>query len=634
MRLILRAVLLIALLPRIALAQPSETRPPDYDRLNWDATGGITNNDSAIFQDKLFTVGHPYDAARPFNVGNVAASVSAQTVTVTWVNPTIGPAPTSRWVVWGGGVLQVPAPAQSAQINPGSGVWTISVVSRGSATINGTSWVTGPYEAAPSASVTVSGGPTPSVGWTDLTPIAGASLTYVSSAGSDSNTGSQTSPLKTIAAGYSRMRTGSGDTLYLRAGDTFDTATLTLTKNKTTITGYGIGARPVIRGMNATVILAKGLTDTRIVGLTITPNITTFEARKYGVQINECRNTLIEDCYIHGATYGVVIESPNQANRNVGVSLRRNLWENNGGVTSPDYRGGAVYMSSADQWLIEENTGIHNGWPRQGAGNSNTGRGYYVQKDGNSGDCTPGVFVGNTEIDDFDGAGQVRCGGKVHNNLSISCPMGLMVFDVADAQYNVFLESGDVNPTDARGWGLTIGAPNSIVKNNVLAYNDGTGWGSVYGLKLSSGGGVVEGNWLYEWTRKPNDGGQGDTREGISIICEGGSWTMNGNRVYMANPGIAMQVNAGATSNGSGNAYFCPTGGLGDFRPQNVWPGWGKVSLPNDPNLRALLPGGSIDAYAALCRGQSKATWREDLTAAAVNKLIRERVGVSQPVNP
>ena len=70
------------------------------------------------------------------------------------------------------------------------------------------------------------------------------------------------------------------------------------------------------------------------------------------------------------------------------------------------------------------------------------------------------------------------------------------------------------------------------------------------------------------------------------------------------------------------------------IRPNATMAGWASVTQPADPNLRALLPGGSIDAYAAKLRLQSKASWDDALMADRVNATIRAAVGVAQPANP
>lgn len=476
-------------------------------------------------------------------------------------------------------------------------------------------------------------------GWTDLTPPAGALVFYVAANGSDSNAGTQAAPFKTLSKGYSMLRNGQPDQVLLRCGDTFDlSGTFTLsksansTKTRMIIASYGTGPRPVVRVGNSGVFFGRILTGVGLVDLEIHSNMSVWNGRKQAVCFHESGNILLEGCYIHGGTDNIVIESPNQANRNVGVTIRRCVIADASNRTPGDVRGQGAYLANMDNWLVEENFSINNGDPVVHPGTISTGRNWYIQKDGASGDCTPGTFRNNVDIDGFDGACQVRPGGTVTNNLSLMCPLGIFVGDRSDGQpnvvsWNVVLESGDINPDLRRGWGIHVSG-NAIINNNVVAYNTGTGWGSVYGIRMYGGTGQSIGNYIYEWTRDPALGGPGDTREARSFEPDAGTWTISNNKVFMARPGIVMKTGEASIS-GSGNQYWAPSGGLGDFRPQSTFAGWTKTaSLPADPALRTLLPGGGITAYSALCRTISKQNWLPQYTAVSINAAIRERCGL------
>src|SRR5688572_23987343 len=59
-------------------------------------------------------------------------------------------------------------------------------------------------------------------GYTDVNPSGDSKLIYVSSSsGSDSNSGSESSPVKSIAKGISLMRSGSPDHVLLKRGDSW-----------------------------------------------------------------------------------------------------------------------------------------------------------------------------------------------------------------------------------------------------------------------------------------------------------------------------------------------------------------------------------------------------------------------------
>src|SRR4051812_11989238 len=89
-------------------------------------------------------------------------------------------------------------------------------------------------------------------GWTNITPSSDTRTIYVSSSsGSDSNNGlSASSPVKTIAKGYSLIRTESPDWLLLKKGDTFYESIPTWKKSGRSaqepmlISSYGSGDRP------------------------------------------------------------------------------------------------------------------------------------------------------------------------------------------------------------------------------------------------------------------------------------------------------------------------------------------------------------------------------------------------------
>jgi parallel beta-helix repeat protein len=86
-----------------------------------------------------------------------------------------------------------------------------------------------------------------------MVPSAGAAgnTYYVSTTGSDSNSGTQSAPFKTLAKGVSILN--AGDTLYVRSGTYLQTGSLNISRSGTstariTIAGYPGDAMPVISG--------------------------------------------------------------------------------------------------------------------------------------------------------------------------------------------------------------------------------------------------------------------------------------------------------------------------------------------------------------------------------------------------
>ncbi|MDB5297478.1 MAG: hypothetical protein JWO31_3461, partial [Phycisphaerales bacterium] len=90
-------------------------------------------------------------------------------------------------------------------------------------------------------------------GFTVVTPTAADRVYYVSASGSDANSGlSASAPLKTIAKAKGLVRSGYGDQLLLKRGDTFREAVGTWTKGGASADdpmvfgAYGTGSRPVV----------------------------------------------------------------------------------------------------------------------------------------------------------------------------------------------------------------------------------------------------------------------------------------------------------------------------------------------------------------------------------------------------
>lgn len=463
-------------------------------------------------------------------------------------------------------------------------------------------------------------------GWTNLSLPAGAQAFYVAANGADTNAGTQTAPFKTIQRGYQALRDGQQDQLLLRCGDTFNMngGTISVTKGAASgymvIGSYGTGARPKITGTNTAFNGESiGKRGVAFVGLE-------FEGARVtdsrAIRLLGWRDVLIEDCSIHDHHRGLIFQGYNT--RGSGLKVRRSVWYD---MVSPACIGTncpqAMYIDATDNWLIEENF-----FDKCGMTGSMYSRPVYLQDD-----CGRGTFTGNVMSRNPAEGVQVRAGGVVTNNLSLRNPIGMYIGHngqgTNDIRYNVVLESGDIGTGGLeRGRGIHLNGP-SDVRFNVLAYNTGRGWGAVHGLYLQSASGTCTDNYIYEWTRSPSDGGPGDPLEAQSILSDGGTWTISNNRVFMARQGIVLQP--GGTISGTANSYSEPPSGPATFRPNNSFSGWASGSLPTDPALRAMLPGGGIDAYADRIRLQSRQNWDATLTASAVNNAIRARVGIANP---
>lgn len=468
--------------------------------------------------------------------------------------------------------------------------------------------------------------PPPSTGWTDLTPPAGAVVVYVSATGNDGNAGTQTSPLRTLSAGYSRLRDGFADQVLLKCGDVWNESGHQIVIDKGCATAgkylvigsYGVGPRPKIicaeNGFNGEAIGKRGIAivDIEIQG----PK--RFDTR--AIRLLGWKDVLIEGCDLHHFNRAIIFQGWGSTPRASGLKLRRNVVRDitfDGATTGQHAQG--TYIDFTDNWLMEENI-----WVRCGIEGSIFSRPGYIQSN-----CGRGTFSGNImALNPAEGV-QVRPGGTVLNNLSIRNPIGIYVAgDSAgtnDVRWNVVLESGDISAADRRGIGIHVSGP-STVKDNVVANNTGTGEGAVKGIFLNGASGEVSGNVIWDWTRSS---GPGLVDESFGIHIEGGSGTLvlSNNIVHQVRRGfVAERLNTGLAITGTGNVYSVATG-MNPFRDK---PGtWDAAARPAIPDLSVQgLTGVSAEAFVADCLLQSKQRWLVSRTADVVNDIVRQRCGI------
>lgn len=470
-------------------------------------------------------------------------------------------------------------------------------------------------------------------GWTDLTAPAGAQVFYVAASGSDANPGTQAAPFRTIHRGYQALRDGQPDQLLLRCGDSWTlTDQVTITKggsatNYQVIGSYGSGPRPKISAPQVA-FRGESIGKRRIAFTGLDIVCSNPREDSSCIILLGWKDILIEDCHLHEAGYPLVIQGFNT--RSSGVRVRRNVITEASYPTSQAHaRAVGLYMDLTDDWVIEENV-----FDKCGITGSMFGRPVYIQSD-----CSRGTYRENIMSRSCAEGVQVRTGGIVHNNLSLRNPIGMFVGDAQpgtnDVQFNVVVESGDINTTDRRGIGLHIGGP-SIVKNNVLGYNTGTGWGSTKGIYLGSVTGECSNNYVFDWTRDPALGGPGDVHEaqGIHLESGSGSITIANNTIFQIRPGIVYEKSSTISVSGSGNRFWWTPGNNQPFRPNSSAPGWTTIgsTTPTDPQFRVQnITGMTLEAFIAEARKQSRQNWRSEFTANGFNTLVRARVQVANP---
>ena len=636
------ALFLIALIPSVAFCQPAPVappKPPGYDCVDMDGVGGLSPNDFMAFQN-AYVARSAYDAAvtlqtPPAQPSGLTATVAGTLVTLKWTNP-LQPW-TNGYLVRGTTVIPFTVNTTQLTDSPGAGQWTYSVTVRNVVSTGSYPGTFAPTGNPPAASATVQGTqPPPGTGWTDISLPPGAIAVYVSTSGNDANSGTQASPLRTLSAGYAKLRDGQPDQLLLKCGDAFPiTSTLQITKGSGSSTkwmvigSYGTGPRPKLVGPNPFNAEEMGKRGIAFVGLEMS---NTRIVGSYCFRILGWQDVLIEDCAAHDTFRCLIYQGINNV-RGKNLKFRRNqLWDIT--AVSADPAGSsnssqAIYSEKHDDWLIEGNS-FHN----PGVAATVFSRPIYVQSDSGPGIMRANVFA-NSPAEGF----QIRAGNAtVENNIILDCPMAAWIGGTNNTiTLNTVLGSGSVGPNGGR-WGVGLQFNGlCTVRWNILGYCSGFGWGNAQGYWAEGASGVCSDNYAYNWSRDPAwqsnpawVGGAGnDPAECWSIKNDSGTaMTFSNNRIFSSRQSII----GGGALNGTGNSYFEPSGGMPAFRPNDTAPGWSKLNaMPTDPDLKGKLPGGSINAYVLLLRGQSRQTWRDDLMPENVNTTLRQAAGVGNP---
>jgi len=372
-------------------------------------------------------------------------------------------------------------------------------------------------------------------GWTVIKPEAGDRIVYVSSSqGKDTNTGlSTTTPIKTLQRAKSLIRSGHGDEMLLRAGDTWHEVIGVWTHSGASasdpilIGSYGTGARPLIEtgvnpGIQTGVAGATTVNNIAIIGLHFyadgrDPNSSTYTGTHPAAGINWLTQTnglLIENTYIEDYANGINLQGyyGTISNAKVRRSTVINSW-----ATAGHAQG--LYGTNVSNLLIEGNTFDHNGYNEKikGAGQVITNHNIYLAYD------TSGVIVRDNVISRASAYGlQARGGGIIQNNLFLNNPMGMSFGLVNGATTtaggvsgsitgNVFMGSGSVGTTP--GIGLELGnlkpGAGVVVANNVFANGTDDSRGAI---ALTYGAGVpnnsqavgindltIQNNSIYNW---------------------------------------------------------------------------------------------------------------------------------------
>jgi hypothetical protein len=503
-------------------------------------------------------------------------------------------------------------------------------------------------------------------------------VVYVSSSqGNDANDGlSESTPKASIPAGFALLRNGHGDHLRLRRGDGFSLSYLIWMKSGASaqepmvLSAYGSGPRPIVDpGPGEAIHITPGFRSANTVrhvaisGVSFVATRRDFNRPDYdisrvsptglGIRIVGVETTaaeivedlLIEDCSFVFLGQGIVLEGPYlDSVRN--VRLRRNVIAD---TYSTHGHTNGVYVSNVRGLSMEENIvdGVQRAPgmdPAQSA--SALSHAVYVQSTARDITLRNNIFARA-----FDG-GMMRPGGIYEGNLVVDVLLGNhqgfmwsesapIILEGVDAQVrgNAFLKLGS-------GQGINVGNIRSgVISNNLLLSGARTGGNGIWLLGLTPFGQIgvhdllIEANYVL--------GLQGLTSFGNAVS----SVSVRDNLFRSSNTNVAT-------------LFDYPSGGIAfsnntylSQRPPRQWfsingtsyslAGWSAAvgepsgppasfvdpaSAPDVESYHASIGGpATLDSFLKQARGQSRARWRDEYTAAAVIAYLRSQLGLGAP---
>jgi len=499
-------------------------------------------------------------------------------------------------------------------------------------------------------------------GWTPLVPSSDTRVVYVSSStGNDGNNGlSQGAPVKTIARGYSLLRHKSPDWLVLKCGDTWAEAFphwrcsgRSLTEPMV-ITSYGDGERPRLNtpASEAGLVRQGGngspatIDHVWIVGIALVSTGYNGDQQNSGISfLGQSSNILVEDCLVQGYKDNLAFQcNPSVMMQN--ITIRRNVIVDAFSKESNGHSQG-IYCDGINGLNIIENVFDHNGWKEDVAPANIFNHNMYITSD------NAGVVVrGNISSRAASHGLQCRPGGAVEENLFVRNPSALFVAKTASTvRANVVLEGVDIAPDVPRGFGIDVlqvpTSPPTVIEDNIIAntlspniYAHGLGVGFSPGDPALPPPGTVifRNNIIYNWksmgftTSDTNSSHYGSVTIADNVFVEPtpsgrmiahtpttvdkSRFTFSQNRYNSVN-GKPFEI---AGYSFTFDQWVSQAGESGaSSNPRNF-------SSPSNTvtNYNATLGGqATFEAFIAGCRKQSKRTWNEAYTAAAVNAYIR-----------
>lgn len=323
---------------------------------------------------------------------------------------------------------------------------------------------------------------------------------YVSSVGDDKASGiTPTTSVLTLAAAFRLSRTGRGDHILMRCGDTFVGPVPSVPSGAsaafpTVVGSFGTGAKPVITVDAGQGVMFQGNVRNDFVALqgwTLTyprrdPASALFtdaaaKSDSFGVRVNGqgSMSILLEDFEVRHATdclqfFGVS-----------GLTLRRCVLSDNWSTTG---KSQGAYLDKCDGVLVEGCNLTHNGWSEvaaktyPGAAASILSHGLYIQTT-----CGPDITVRNNVFTLASSHGaQLRTGGVLTGNLFDRCALAALVAtNKSIVSGNVIMTGRDISPKDLRRAGIEIiDVPDVEVTGN-FALNQAAGPYPMYAFRAT-----------------------------------------------------------------------------------------------------------------------------------------------------
>jgi hypothetical protein len=504
------------------------------------------------------------------------------------------------------------------------------------------------------------------LGYTLFTPSVDTNIIYVSSSqGNDSFNGrTPSTPVKTIAKGISLLRNGYPDWLLLKRGDMWVNESFGVwnksgrsSNEKLVLAGYGQGSRPLVKtnlstGLNA----VDSVNNFALVGIELyadgrDPSVSGGDpiGNASGIRLAAGgSNLLFEDDVIRFYATNIIIQSPNSPLTK--VIIRRNIITD---AYSSVAHSQGLFLSNADDVLIEENTFDHDGWNENVSGAQPTKfnhdsyllaiKNLTFQKNilarassmgtklasGADGDFTNGLLRDNFYTQDEIG---IDLGGHVYDNASSA--IGYMNMTVNN---NVFVDMGRTVQGTNLANGIGAAGQNIAITNNYLV---NTPFGYTNGaIVLSTSAAkdmTISDNTIYNWKGVSlSVAGSAINHSNVTIKNNIIQDPLNATILIYANPAPDPQIsfsNNRYYSAASLNSWFYLNG-------QKNYSQWvsasGETGSENtniefsDPtrtvNAYDLSIGGpgSLDHLIGLARTQSRFNWRPEYTATAINNYIK-----------